>query len=542
MKIGRNDPCPCGSGKKYKKCCLRSENPPTEPRRPSEESLRSAMQALRAKQAEEEVRIQQQGHGHPIVSFVDHGYRLVAVGNTIHWSNDWTVFPDFLLYFLKKTFNPEWGRREQATGRHPLFRWLEKFNSYSASQPSTGKLKSAPTKGFLACWLHLAYSLYLIEHNDSLPKSLLRRLRDPEYFLPAFYETLVGSALAVAGFEISCAETRVTSDPLPEFRAKSKNSGKMYNVEAKRKNGWKVVTDDVAGKEFQDELQRYIRDQLHSASRKKLENAIYWFELSIPTLVTEEAWRVVVAKASEVLREAEKSMTVDGQPVNAAFVVITNYTFIVNEDMDGQPTFAALDTVNIPDFPIGRTVELEAALEAYDQYRDIFWMVDSWKIAQVVPTTFDGSPPELLTSGGEVRSMIKIGSVLQVPDQAGAVVSAQVVDIVSVGQMATALVSANGRTWLVSIPLAEHEVAAASRFTDAVFGKNDVPVQLDKSDPFGLYEFFLRTYSTMNQEQVNALLRENTSLRVAQGLPLKDACRRIAREFTKVFWAKNTDA
>ncbi len=24
-KIGRNDPCPCGSGKKYKKCCLNSQ-------------------------------------------------------------------------------------------------------------------------------------------------------------------------------------------------------------------------------------------------------------------------------------------------------------------------------------------------------------------------------------------------------------------------------------------------------------------------------------------------------------------------------------
>ena len=22
MKIGRNEPCPCGSGKKYKKCCM----------------------------------------------------------------------------------------------------------------------------------------------------------------------------------------------------------------------------------------------------------------------------------------------------------------------------------------------------------------------------------------------------------------------------------------------------------------------------------------------------------------------------------------
>jgi uncharacterized protein YecA (UPF0149 family) len=22
QEVGRNDPCPCGSGKKYKKCCL----------------------------------------------------------------------------------------------------------------------------------------------------------------------------------------------------------------------------------------------------------------------------------------------------------------------------------------------------------------------------------------------------------------------------------------------------------------------------------------------------------------------------------------
>jgi len=23
VKVGRNDPCPCGSGKKYKKCCMK---------------------------------------------------------------------------------------------------------------------------------------------------------------------------------------------------------------------------------------------------------------------------------------------------------------------------------------------------------------------------------------------------------------------------------------------------------------------------------------------------------------------------------------
>jgi uncharacterized protein YchJ len=28
-KIGRNDPCPCGSGKKYKKCCMTSNTGPS---------------------------------------------------------------------------------------------------------------------------------------------------------------------------------------------------------------------------------------------------------------------------------------------------------------------------------------------------------------------------------------------------------------------------------------------------------------------------------------------------------------------------------
>ena len=28
-KVGRNDPCPCGSGKKYKKCCIDKPVPET---------------------------------------------------------------------------------------------------------------------------------------------------------------------------------------------------------------------------------------------------------------------------------------------------------------------------------------------------------------------------------------------------------------------------------------------------------------------------------------------------------------------------------
>ncbi|MEM9558590.1 MAG: SEC-C metal-binding domain-containing protein [Acidobacteriota bacterium] len=32
MSVGRNDPCPCGSGEKYKKCCLGGADPATKKR------------------------------------------------------------------------------------------------------------------------------------------------------------------------------------------------------------------------------------------------------------------------------------------------------------------------------------------------------------------------------------------------------------------------------------------------------------------------------------------------------------------------------
>ncbi|MEG2597224.1 MAG: SEC-C metal-binding domain-containing protein, partial [Oscillospiraceae bacterium] len=35
-KIGRNDPCPCGSGKKYKKCCGLEDGPTSAPDAPRE--------------------------------------------------------------------------------------------------------------------------------------------------------------------------------------------------------------------------------------------------------------------------------------------------------------------------------------------------------------------------------------------------------------------------------------------------------------------------------------------------------------------------
>ena len=545
MKTGRNELCPCGSGKKFKKCCLNAAKPGVR-RAPMPERdhafLAQAQVMLRQHQAAENVRQQQQGHGNPIVSWTDdaHGFRFVAVNATLHWANNWVIFPDFLDYFMKETFGREWGESEREKGQHPLFCWLQKTQAYGGHKPGEPKVKTIVMMGFMACWLHLAYALYLIAHHDEIPEPLLKRLRTPVNFMPTYHEAIVGAALAVAGMEISCAEAKAGSTPTPEFRAKSKASGKTYEVEAKRKNGWKAATGNVTNAEFQSELLHYVRNQIYNASKKKLTNPVFWFELSIPTMMAEADWRAVTEIAKAAIRDAENGMTVDGQPIAPAYVVITNHTFLADEDMTGNPAFGFLETIKIDDYPFGRPMEIEAALEGYDKHRDIFWLMEAWKTASTVPTTFDGSPPELLDSDGKPQRTVKIGDMIEAPDLDGKTVRATVEEICSWGDgKARLAVGANGRHWLVAMPLTAGEAQAARRYTDAVFGKDNASRGLRDDDPFDLYDWLLKAHANMMQEQVDKFFDRNPTVARYMGLPLKEARVRVAREYTKWMWIRS---
>ena len=73
MKIGRNDPCPCGSGKKYKQCCLQADQQSFNPAREINEELRQLLEgkqldSLEAMQAEAERFIQARNYA-PLSEF-----------------------------------------------------------------------------------------------------------------------------------------------------------------------------------------------------------------------------------------------------------------------------------------------------------------------------------------------------------------------------------------------------------------------------------------------------------------------------------------
>jgi hypothetical protein len=184
-------------------------------------------------------------------------------------------------------------------------------------------------------------------------------------------------------------------------------------------------------------------------------------------------------------------------------------------------------------------MEIEDALEGYDKHRDIVWMMKALHVARTIPTTFDGTPPELLSPDGQPQKTVQIGATLLVPDEHGDEVAVRVEDIAVMGDKAMVAVRdvATNRSWWAQFPLTEGETQAATRFTDAIFGKDNASRGLRDTDPFDLYDWFLKVYADAKPEQLAERIREDTGLRQYEGLSPAEARLRLAREYTKRVWA-----
>jgi hypothetical protein len=134
-KIGRNQPCPCGSGKKYKRC--HGSHAEAAARLPAQEAFRAG----------ELIRQHQQGHGRPIIATKVADHQIVAVGNTIYYSKNWKTFPDFLASYIIARLGKEWLKDELAkpvADRHPIMQWEREYSDYQRTTFKTpGEVVSA---------------------------------------------------------------------------------------------------------------------------------------------------------------------------------------------------------------------------------------------------------------------------------------------------------------------------------------------------------------------------------------------------------------
>jgi len=228
-KVGRNQLCPCGSGRKYKRC-----HGSIGPRIPSAEEVK---RIIERRHTFEQIRQNQQGLGRPIVAAKFRDHQIVAVKNRVYWSPTWKTFPDFLADYIKRVLDPAWGNAEIAkpfAERHPLMQWYDAFCRYQQTTIKTpGEVHEATVTGIVACYLGLAYGLYLLDHNVELQNRLVRRLKDPANFQGAYYELIVANILIRAGFTLTLEDETDPRFKHCEFAAVSRPCGQICSNSGK---------------------------------------------------------------------------------------------------------------------------------------------------------------------------------------------------------------------------------------------------------------------------------------------------------------------
>lgn len=508
-KIGRNSPCPCGSGRKLKKCCGFIQPNPIPQSMLSQHELQIKIAEMNARIAQQQ---KQQGLGRPIISTSFKGSRFVAVGNRLYHSANWKTFHDFLFDYIKDVLGRAWGQAELLKPfdeRHPILQWAELIKKHKESNSqNVGIIRQAAMTGAVAAFLGLAYNLYLLAHNITIQSSLIHRLKDPNQFNGAYYETYVAASFIKAGFDLEFENEADGSTTHCEFTATSRLTGKKYSVEAKAREPHKADAN--------------VGNQLYEALRKKANHQrIVFIDVNVPEDATKGESLRWVHDALQTLRKKESSMTIEGESAPSAYIVLTNHPFVYNLEKSDFNRAVVAEGFKIPEF--GHKVQfhsVRAAREARDRHSDMFSLMDSVMTHYEIPSTFDGEIPEF--AFGEVSNRLTIGQLYQVPDKDGNEVVGELVDAIVVENerlaYGTYKLLDDGRQIIVTNPLTEEEIRAYRRHPDTFFGvlKEDGK-QID--DPLELYDFTYKVYRQTSKEKLLEFMNGHPEMERLKAMP-----------------------
>ena len=246
MKIGRNSPCPCGSGKKYKKCCLLKQVPP-----PSAETVKQVVEVFQKEMQRQEAEkrlLQERGifinYVNPC-SYINPktGQRVKAwaLGSRLfHTRPEHETFHDFIIdHLLKMVLGKEWWDEQlKAQEKHFLYQCFIKWDEWRRKN-STEDNKvndytwSAITDGWAKTLCSLAFDVCSLEHTLQLPGHLLQRLKNRGEYQGAHYEIAIAAIFSRLGCKIDFLDKQKITTPHCEFIATHNETGVSIAVEAK---------------------------------------------------------------------------------------------------------------------------------------------------------------------------------------------------------------------------------------------------------------------------------------------------------------------
>jgi hypothetical protein len=449
-------------------------------------------QLLEQVRAQERIREAQQGRGRPIVAFTHGDRQIVAVKNTVYFSDKWKTFPDFLADYIKRKLDPEWGNAEIAKPleqRHPILQW---YDAYCRYQQSTiikpGQVADATVTGIVACYLGLAYSLYLLDHNVELQARLIGRLKDPANFQGAFYELIVANILIRAGFGLTLEDETDPASKHCEFAAVSRRTGKRYWVEAKMRSVVSILgkTDKDGGPDGKP-LSQLIPHLNKALAKPAANERLIFIDLNAePGLGPDSkpGWHDAAIKRLEryETKELPEGMT--------AYLFVTNMAF--HRRLNELPQSVAVPFgLGLPDFNRPGTIRLS------DMYRNKQKHIDAFEIGRAFlkytsfPSTFDGSLPS--EAFGRATNRVIIGNTYFFQDGApdgfvGTVTSATVNETEKRAYIG--VTDPTGVSHILTQPMTDDDLADYEAHPDAYFGQV-VPVTKRTSDLVELFEWLM---------------------------------------------------
>lgn len=497
-KIGRNQTCPCGSGKKFKHC-HGSFNRDLNERKPSENEIR-----LRVEQheARERIRQTQQGLGRPIIAAKVNDHQMVAVGNTIYWSKSWKTFADFLADYIKRKLDPAWGNAEIAkplSERHPLMQWYDGYCRYQQRMiGKPGEVHSTPMIGVVACYLGVAYGLYLLDHNVELQNRLINRLKNPGNFQGAYYELIVATILIKAGFTLTLEDEADGAAKHCEFAAVAPKTGKRYWVEAKMRavNGLFGKTAADGGSDV-NPLAKLIPHLNKALSKPAADERLIFIDVNAPSNFGAGGKPEWLEPAMQRLEHYEKTLKTDV----TAYVFVTNIAF--HRELEAAPTMAAAPFgLGMLDFNRPGMICVSAAYRAKQKHIDAYAIGESLVQYLRFPTTFDGRLPSEVFEKASSRTLIGETYVFPEIGEHGTVgtVTAATVDETA-KETVVAITDTEGKSSILRRSMSVADLAEYAEYRDAYFGRV-TSAQKDAKDVFELFEWLMETQKHFPREKM----------------------------------------
>ncbi len=521
-KTGRNDPCPCGSGKKFKKCCGVAQ---ASTRPPISTSILKQMKSRL--EAQEKQREQQQGKGRPIISAEMNGIRFVAVGNQLHYSDKWKTFHDFLFAYLTSILDQEIGNdelRKPLQERHPIAQW---YHHLCLCQQQTikvpGKVSAVPALGAVSAYLELAYNLYLLAHNEEIHNALLKRLLHKEQFRGAYYETFVAASLIKAGCDLEFENETDSSRSHCEFTATFRTTHNRYSIEAKARQPGKP-----AGK---------IGGQLYNALCKQADGPrVVFIDINVPDPSTDLEKAQWFDDAMQTLREKENTMTIAGQPAPPAYVFVSNYPYEHCLHSSNYRCAIFAEGFKIPGFKDNTLFpSIRAVLSERERHVDMFALLQSFRTHHGIPVTFDAEIPAF-AFGSSVQRLL-IGEKYLLPGENGTEIIGELIDAVVAeksGLVYGFYKIEAGNNVICTCPLTADELAAYKQFPDTFFGV-DRPQGKNINDRVKLFDWFFSQYQKCSKEGLLNLMRAAADIEALKNMDQKELaityCERLVLSF-----------